>query len=199
MSQKLGLLFYKIKKYVYYYLKCILYDKLFKPRQSFWITLCYWRTRFIQCQSSGLQKPGLRLRIYLRIKNLFFFFSNFQIASGARLSFYSIGDMYKFFLGIKWPKRETDHPYPPSANGAIQGEAPPSELQVFSSDKKILRKIKLSTWIKVIVKRYVHRLKEYELNHFKIKVLATNSKRYEEERSERAVLYSDVPRWRQRK
>jgi len=25
---------------MYFYLKCIVYDKLLKPRQSFWITLC---------------------------------------------------------------------------------------------------------------------------------------------------------------
>ena len=39
MSQKLGVLFYYIKKYIYCYLKCIVYDKLLKHRQSFWITM----------------------------------------------------------------------------------------------------------------------------------------------------------------
>jgi hypothetical protein len=29
------------KKYIYCYLKCIFYDKLLKPRQSFWITLYF--------------------------------------------------------------------------------------------------------------------------------------------------------------
>ena len=28
-----------MKKYIYSYLKCIVYDKLLKPRQSFWTTL----------------------------------------------------------------------------------------------------------------------------------------------------------------
>ena len=28
-----------MKKYIYSSLKCIVYDKLLKPRQSFWITL----------------------------------------------------------------------------------------------------------------------------------------------------------------
>jgi len=31
MSQKLGVLFYYIKKYIYCYLKCIVYDRLLKP------------------------------------------------------------------------------------------------------------------------------------------------------------------------
>jgi len=31
--------FYLVKKYIYSYLKCIVYDKLLKPRQSFRITL----------------------------------------------------------------------------------------------------------------------------------------------------------------
>jgi len=39
MQQKLGVLFYKIKKHIYCYLKCIVYDKLLKPWQSFRITL----------------------------------------------------------------------------------------------------------------------------------------------------------------
>jgi len=30
------------KKYVYSYLKCIVYDKLLKPRQSFLIALYMW-------------------------------------------------------------------------------------------------------------------------------------------------------------
>jgi len=34
-------LFYEIKKYIYSYLKCIVYDMLLKPRQSFRITLYF--------------------------------------------------------------------------------------------------------------------------------------------------------------
>ena len=37
------LLFYWIKKYIYSYLKCIVYDKLLKPRQSFRISLYLFR------------------------------------------------------------------------------------------------------------------------------------------------------------
>ena len=42
---KLAVLFYEIKKYIYCYLKCIVYGKLLKHRQSFRITLyfiLYW-------------------------------------------------------------------------------------------------------------------------------------------------------------
>ena len=42
------------KKYIYSYLKCIVYDKWLKPRQSFWITLYFeqWRpvTRHVLVQ-----------------------------------------------------------------------------------------------------------------------------------------------------
>ena len=34
------------KKYTYSYLKCIVYDKLLKPRQSFWITLYIIKIKF---------------------------------------------------------------------------------------------------------------------------------------------------------
>jgi hypothetical protein len=39
----------------------------------------------------------------------------------------------------------------------------------------------------------------YELNSFKLQYSLPTLKRYEEQKSERALLYSDVPLWRQRR
>jgi len=53
MSQKLWSVVLLNKKYTYSYLKCIVYDKLLKPRQSFWITL--YMCIYIQ-KSPAIQK-----------------------------------------------------------------------------------------------------------------------------------------------
>ena len=38
-NKNLSVVLLNKKKYIYSYLKCIVYDKLLKPRQLFWITL----------------------------------------------------------------------------------------------------------------------------------------------------------------
>jgi len=54
----------KKKKYIYSYLKCIVYDKLLKPRQSFRIIL-YITNKFV-CQPS---LPNMTLLIRMSINN----------------------------------------------------------------------------------------------------------------------------------
>ena len=47
------------KKYIYSYLKCIVYDKLLKPPQSFRITLYYWHPILVAALSKAWSLPSL--------------------------------------------------------------------------------------------------------------------------------------------
>jgi len=71
------------------------------------------------------------------VKIFLFFFFNFQTGTGAHLAFYSMDAMDIFWGYKETGEGETNHPFPTRAKGAIQGAAPPSELQGFSSLKNV--------------------------------------------------------------